>query len=268
MNQSLPLPMTGVAWQRIFPLLALLHPRRQAWPLLISLIVGLILGWAAMQFWGMKLWVGTAIVLVALLPALSVKFYHDWLHYGSKTIVILSILLTAQGAHTIEHIVQWVQYHILFWTARQSSGLLSPANAEWVHFVWNWSVLILVIVLMRGGLRNGWAYLLLGVALLHTFEHTYAFIRYQQVLGELRELGVTNVTAQGLPGILGRDGWLARSIWTRGTIICSVPGLTTATRLDVHFWWNVIEMALLTAAGHVYLLTWARRQPQENSVGG
>ena len=54
-------------------------------------------------------------------------------------------------------------------------------------------------------------------------------------------------------GIIGRDGWLARSVWTQGTIICSVPGLTTASRLDVHFWWNVIEMSLLAVSGHVFL---------------
>ena len=30
-------------------------------------------------------------------------------------------------------------------------------------------------------------------------------------------------------------------------------GLTTAVRLDVHFWWNALEMALLLMAGHVYL---------------
>ena len=52
---------------------------------------------------------------------------------------------------------------------------------------------------------------------------------------------------------VGRDGWLARSELTRGTWICTIPGLTTAVRLDVHFWWNAIEMTLLLIAGHVYL---------------
>ena len=114
-------------------------------------------------------------------------------------------------------------------------------------------MLIAVVVLVRGGLRNIWGGLLLGVAIAHTVEHTYTFVRYLMVLQDLRELGVTNVTAQGLAGILGRDGWLARSAWTQGTFLCSIPGLTTAIRLDVHFWWNVVEMTLLTLAGHVYL---------------
>jgi hypothetical protein len=73
------------------------------------------------------------------------------------------------------------------------------------------------------------------------------------VLNELGQLGVTGITAQGLPGILGRDGWLARSELTRGTFLCNLPGLTTASRLDVHFWWNVGETALLLLAGHSYL---------------
>jgi hypothetical protein len=60
------------------------------------------------------------------------------------------------------------------------------------------------------------------------------------------------VTAQGLPGIIGRDGWLARSPITQGTFICTLPGLTTAMRLDVHFWWNTIEMALLLCAGSLF----------------
>jgi hypothetical protein len=40
---------------------------------------------------------------------------------------------------------------------------------------------------------------------------------------------------------------------TQGTFICTLPGLTTAMRLDVHFWWNAIEMLLLLCAGSVFL---------------
>ncbi|MGQ9892994.1 MAG: hypothetical protein ACUVSY_04280 [Roseiflexus sp.] len=49
----------------------------------------------------------------------------------------LSILLALQGFHTVEHIAQWIQYHILRWPSFLSNGLLSAANSEWVHFVWN-----------------------------------------------------------------------------------------------------------------------------------
>lgn len=92
-----------------------------------------------------------------------------------------------------------------------------------------------------------------GTFVAHTLEHTYMFVRYELVLAELRRMGITGVTAQGLPGILGRDGWLARSAWTRGTFLSCIPGLTTAIRLDVHFWWNVGEAVLLLVAAHTYL---------------
>jgi hypothetical protein len=136
---------------------------------------------------------------------------------------------------------------------RQSTGLLSPANAEWVHFVWNWSVFVVVVMLIRGGMRNGLMYMLLGVAFFHGIEHTYTMVRYQLVLRELHAMGVYDVSAQGLPGICGRDGWLARSPLTQGTFVRSLPGITTAVRLDVHFWWNVIEMVLLIGGGHWFL---------------
>jgi hypothetical protein len=104
--------------------------------------------------------------------------------------------------------------------------------------------------------------MLLAVAGFHAVEHTYTFIRYQMVLRELTAMDLLNVTAQGLPGIVGRDGWLARSPWTQGTFICTIPGLTTAIRLDVHFWWNAIETALMLVGAHVYLRTLPQFQKQ------
>lgn len=237
---------------RRFPLLALLNPGRLARAVAVSFAVGLALGWAAFAFLGFPRWSITMIILLALLPVGLVKWRQDLRWYGA-TVMLLSIILVTQGVHTIEHVVQWLQYYVLYLPARQSTGLISAANAEWVHFVWNWAVLIVVVALVRGGIRNFWAMLLLVVTTAHTFEHTYLFIRHLLVLAELQQMSVFNVTAQGLPGILGRDGWLARSPATQGTFLCTLPGLTTAMRLDVHFWWNVIEMSLLLGAGSLFL---------------
>jgi hypothetical protein len=252
MNQALPVQPSRLNYGVNLPLLQLLHPRQHTRAVLISLLVGVLLGTLAVQLFSWPLWAVTALVIVALLPAGVLKWRNDRRLFGA-TAMVLSIVLTTQGLHTIEHLVQWVQYHLLYWTMRQSSGLLSPANAEWVHFVWNWLVLIAVIILIAGGMRNRWAWLLLAVAFFHTVEHSYTFLRYQLVLRELTAMDVLNVTAQGLPGIVGRDGWLARSMWTRGTFLCTIPGLTTAIRLDIHFWWNAIEMSLLILAGHVFM---------------
>jgi hypothetical protein len=70
---------------------------------------------------------------------------------------------------------------------------------------------------------------------------------------DLARMGFPSVSAQGLPGVFGRDGWLARSPATQGTLFCRLPGFTTATRIDVHFWWNAGEIVLLLAAAHVFL---------------
>lgn len=234
------------------PVLTLLHPREHTLVVLVTLALGVCAAALAMRVAGLPLWGATALLLVLLLIPGGLKWRADLRRYGA-TATLLSVLLAAQGFHAIEHIVQWVQNHLLGWSLRASTGLLSPANAEWVHFVWNWLVLLAVIALLRGGMRNLWTWLLLAWATAHTLEHTYLMVRHLMVLNELGQLGVSGITAQGLPGILGRDGWLARSELTRGTFLCALPGLTTASRLDVHFWWNVGETALLLLAANTFL---------------
>ena len=78
-------------------------------------------------------------------------------------------------------------------------------------------------------------------------------MRFLQVKDDLAALALYSTSAQGLPGILGRDGWLARSPITCGTFIRDIPYLTTAIRLDIHFWWNAIEMTLSLFAAHFFL---------------
>jgi hypothetical protein len=246
--------MIAIEFERLpgAPVLRLLHPREQAPLVLATIALGLLAGYLAIGRLGWPLWGATAGFLALLLAPGIVKWRADARRYG-RTAMGLSILLVAQGFHSVEHISQWLQYHALNWSARASTGLLSPANAEWVHFVWNWIVLATVILLLRGGMRNIWAWLLLAWALAHTLEHTYMFVRYMQVLAELRGMGITSITAQGLPGVLGRDGWLARSAVTQGTFLCRLPGATTAIRLDVHFWWNVGETVLLLFAANRFM---------------
>lgn len=239
-----------------FPILALLHPREQTWLVLAALGLGFALGAALVRVYRQPLWVAVASGLALLLVPGVLKWRADAQRHG-YTVMALGMLLAAQGFHGAEHLAQWLQYHVLNWSARVSTGLLSPANSEWVHFVWNWAVLVLVVALMLGGMRNRWAWLLLVWAIAHTFEHSYMFTRYLAVLGELRRMGVSGITAQGLPGIVGQDGWLARSDATQGTFLCRLPVVTTAIRLDVHFWWNVGETALLLLAAHSFL----QRQP-------
>jgi hypothetical protein len=235
-----------------FPVLALLHPREQTRLVLVVLLLGLGLWFAALRLAGLPLWVASALVLAFLLVPGVHKWLDDRRRYG-PLIMVLSILLAAQGFHSIEHAAQWIQYHILKWPPFASSGLISAANAEWVHFVWNWVVVATIAYLVRGGMRNRWAWLLLIWSVAHALEHAYMLVRYLEMVQELQRLGFTSVSAQGLPGVLGRDGWLAKSAVTQGTFICRLPGLTTAPRLDIHFWWNAGEIGLLLLAAHVFL---------------
>lgn len=245
-----------------FPILTLLHPRELTLPALLLLTLALTVSALGMRLEAWPLWVAAAVTLAILLIPCVAKWRADLRRYGWLAMG-LSFMLITQGFHTVEHIAQWVQYHVLHWTMRASSGVLSPANAEWVHFVWNWLVVAAIVALVAGGLRNVWAWLLLTWAVVHALEHAYLFARYLQVLQELKRLGITGLTAQGLPGILGEGGWLAQSRATQGTLFCRLPVLTTAPRLDIHFGWNAGEMALLLLAAHTGLgpILGGRSQP-------
>jgi hypothetical protein len=247
--------MSAVEYESIgrFPILALLHPRERTALVLAALGLGVALGFAAVGPLRQPLWVGSAVALAVLLGAGVLKWRDDLRRYG-VAVTVLSVLLVAQGFHSVEHGVQEFQYHILQWPPFASSGLISAANSEWVHFVWNWLVVGTVASLvLRGGMRNVWAWLMLAWSLAHAIEHAYMFARYLELRAELNQLGIPALSAQGLPGILGRDGWLARNPATQGTFLCRLPGVTTAPRIDVHWWWNAGEVVLLLAAAHAFL---------------
>lgn len=235
-----------------YPLLALMSPRLQT-RVLLGLTIVVLVTWGLLTWKaGMPVWGATTLLLaVSAIPA--VRRWNQVLRMEGATVMLLSVILTLQTFHTIEHVVQWVQFHLLAWRPERSSGLISAANAEWVHFVWNWGIVGVVFCLFARGVRNRWAWVLLAWSLAHAGEHTYMMARYLQLKQELGLLGVPEVSAQGLPGILGRDGLLA----TRGIMVGSfcgrVPGLTTISRIDVHFWWNLGETVLLAAAAHSYL---------------
>lgn len=229
------------------PLWRLLSPQKHPMLLPMALIVALIAWGVAVWQAGMPLWGATTIALALVAVPVALKWRDDWLYYG-PVIAALSILLYMQGFHTIEHLVQTVQYYFLGWSPFRSSGLISSLNAEWIHFSWNWIVVIGIVYLMTQGCRNRWAWLLIIWAVAHSLEHTYLFIRYLQVKQALLEFGLSEpAVAQALPGILGRDGWIAQ------TFYCNIPGITTASRISVHFWWNMGEIVLLVLAANKFL---------------
>lgn len=251
-----PCPAPEPATTRI-PLLTLLHPREHTALVIVTGTIALVAAWVSRTVAGWALWKAVALVLVVMVVPASRVWRATARRYG-LTAAMAGALVTVQGLHSIEHGWQYVQRHLLHLSLRQSNGLLSPANSEWVHFVWNWLVLIAVVVLMARGMRNFWAIALLIWATAHTIEHTYMWWRFLEVSAELDRLGQGDITAQGLPGIVGRGGWLDLNAGPQLDVICGMPFVTNTDRLEAHFVWNTGEVLLLLPAVHVLLRRRAR----------
>lgn len=232
-------------------LLRFLWPGDQGRPTLVLGGLGLLVATLLVVLAAWPLWAATLLVLGALAWPLGRMWLGRWREAGAPLTALL-ILLYLQGFHTIEHIAQWAEYHLLGWPAKLASGLISPLNAEIVHYAWNMGVLgVLVVLLFYGfGRGNVWAWLLLAWAGLHTLEHIYLMRQFLDAVAILRFQGADLRLAQGLPGVLGSHGWLSQQELPGAALfICqTVPGLTTATRLDVHFSWNIGEQVLLMLA--------------------
>jgi hypothetical protein len=234
-------------------LLSLLHPRGQVRLFAGMLVSGLLAGWFSVTQLSLPLW-GAAVSVIGLLIYPAVQKWRVDRQWLGTPAMVLSILLVTQSLHSLEHVAQWVQYHALGWPPKAASGIISPLNAEIVHFSWNLAVLLVIIYLLSAGLRSGWMWLLLLWAAAHTAEHTYLFINYMQELQRLASEGLPLSAAQGLPGFFGKGGWLATNAPTTGPVafLCTLaPPFTSAPRLDVHFWWNIGEVGLLLPAAHV-----------------
>src|SRR5436853_353635 len=120
---------------------ALLVPQPSPWRYVALLVVGVVCGAALVGWADMPLW-GASVLALALIAYPTMQ---SWRAVGARfgvPLMVLSVLLYLQGFHTVEHIAQYIEFHVLSWPPRQSSGLLSGLNVEIIHFVWNWSVLI------------------------------------------------------------------------------------------------------------------------------
>lgn len=238
-------PLPRPAPQNLFDLLSFRNRRAIA---LLATAIGLILAGGAVYGVGMPIWGGTLIFLGAIVVPVGLKWWDDFRRLGVPAMV-LSVLLMLQAFHFTEHTVQMIQYYLLGRPPALSQGLISGLNIEWVHFIWNLIVWALTIYLVRSGMRGFWTWALLGWTTLHTLEHTYLLLRYLQLLREMNLLGLSGFgVSQALPGVLGRDGWLAEN-----NLLGSIPGLTTLPRVAIHFIWNLGEAALLVVAAHFSL---------------
>ncbi|HEX6288233.1 MAG TPA: hypothetical protein VFZ66_03540 [Herpetosiphonaceae bacterium] len=236
-------------------LLTLIHPRKRTRPLLLALILGFLLGGLLMVSAGMPLSGATLLTLGLLAYPAFLKWRDDVARWGAP-LTALSMLLALQGFHTFEHIAQYVQFHYLGWPGKAAGGLLAAANVETVHFFWNWAVCLSVLWILNQGLRHPWGYVMFAWSFAHSLEHTYLFITYLDAVLVLWSQDVSLAFAQGLPGILGRHGWLETAGWQYAptALLCQLaPPLVSAPRISVHFWWNMGEVALLLPFAHAVM---------------
>jgi len=219
-----------------------LIPGRDAPGLLLLLVAAVAIGvGVGVLRGGAHLSGVVALLLGALSYAVAVA------RVAGPGVALLALLLVAQAGHSVEHVVQMTQVYLLGLPGMASQGFLVVANVEWVHAAWSSGVALGAIALLAFGLRTPWAWLLLLWSLAHAGEHGYLLVRALQVQAAMAELGLPSLpAAQALPGVLGRDGWLATSPFA--SWCSSIPGLITAPRPLVHFVWNSGEMLLLVAA--------------------
>lgn len=205
-------------------------------------------GWVVTRS-GMPVWGGTLIVLGAVALPAGLKWRDDFVAWG-PAVTVLSVLLALQGFHTVEHIIQVAQFYFLGQPGIRSQGLISSLNIEWVHFIWNWVAAAGVYFLFARGMRGVWGWALLLWVTAHSLEHTLMLARYLSMKGSVFALTMDCfAVGQALPGILGRDGWLA----TQVPIFREIPGLASLPRVMIHFNWNVGEMTFLLLAARAGL---------------
>lgn len=174
--------------------------------------------------------------LITWLPYISLKFRADSAAFGYVW-AVFAVLVPAQLLHLVEHSAQMVQIHLLAVPPALAGGIISQLNSEIVHFLWNIGIVTVSLWLYAYGARGVLMLINIGWAMLHTGEHVYMMSNY-----------ILSGGIQGLPGILGRNGWLSQAPITQDTFLCRLPIATTWIRPDIHFSWNVVEVILLLLA--------------------
>lgn len=231
--------------------------------LLVAVALGLLLSGTVVARSGMPVWGGTLTFLGMVAVPVGLKWHDDFVRWGLG-VTLLGVLLALQGFHTVEHIVQVTQFYLLGRPGIGSQGLISSLNIEWVHFTWNWVAAAAVYALFARGMRGVWGWALVAWVTAHSLEHTYMLYHYLSIKQTTFALTMNCFPAgQALPGVLGRDGWLA----THAPALRSIPGLLSLPRVMIHFNWNLGEMTLLLLAarsGLPHLLPRPAVTPERN----
>src|SRR5207248_2091821 len=129
------------------------------------------------------------------LPWLPLFIQWTMRSYRTQPWLGFFFLLTAfQLSHLGEHIVQMVQIHVLGLQGVDARGVFGVFDIEWVHFIWNASVLLGALVLLPHNPGNRWLRLTFVISAWHALEHTY-------ILSVYLTTGLS-----GTPGLLAQAG--------------------------------------------------------------
>jgi hypothetical protein len=177
-----------------------------------GLAIGAVVGW---PFWA----VGLAVVL-PLMPIVVAQIVWTEEHYPG--LALFYVLIVTQSGHFAEHIWQEIQIHVLGVPLLAARGAFGAFDIEWVHFLWNTFVIVVVLVLLTRFRANPWLIVTAVAAGWHEVEHIYIMI------------GFLSTGAIGGPGLLATGG--------------AIGGGLPLIRADLHFLYNLIETALLYIA--------------------
>ena len=111
-------------------------------------------------------------------------------------LAVLGFLAVSQTAHLVDHVAQMVQIHVLHLGGANAQGIVGQLNIEWVHFIWNAVVLVMLVVLLPHFRTNPWLIAVTPLAAWHFVEHSVMIATYIQT-------GVS-----GTPGLLSSGGLL------------------------------------------------------------
>ena len=169
------------------------------------------LAFGALEAW--PLWATGSAVVVPWIPV----FAHEvaWVYRRYGWLAPFYVLVVGQGGHFLEHVAQLVQIHVFGFQGAAARGIFGTLDVEWVHFIWNTWVLLMVLVLLVRFRANRWLWLTLLLSGWHEVEHTFIFSVYL----------TTGVS--GTPGLLSHGG--------------AIAGGLSVSRPDLHFFYNLIE---------------------------
>ncbi|HEY7125960.1 MAG TPA: cyclic nucleotide-binding domain-containing protein [Ktedonobacterales bacterium] len=156
------------------------------------------------------------VTLVPWIPLFISEATWKYRHYA--WFAFYEILFVTQGLHFIEHIAQILQVYVLGVPRADAHGIFGNLDAEFVHFFFDTSLEIGVIILLFRFRKNIALWITFAIGLWHTSEHWY--ITYYYVFNK------PYYTAHAKNGLLAQGGLL----WPTSPL----------PRIELHFLYNLL----------------------------